>query len=281
MNTSHQLTFEKYLTNIFEKRCHKNASYSLRAFARDLGIPSANLSRALSGTRGFSKNTLKQISTRLSLSEPERHLLETLCEKQFGKSKKLKERAEVKLKQALLYQVKIADEKVSLISDWYHMAILALMDSNSFKSDTKWISEQLNIHEKVVDSAMERLISVGAIKKENNKLISTGNLFVDPRGVPSSAVKEFHHQIIKKADESIDMQGLEDRDISSLVMCFDKSKMKAAKEKIRKFREEFEAEFGPSEKATEQEVYAMGLQFYQITKFKENINIKENSNEKK
>lgn len=87
-----------------------------------------------SGARGFSKDTLKQISTRLALSEPERQLLESLCEKQFGKSKKSKEEAEVKLKQALLYQVKIADEKVSLISDWYHMAILALMDSNSFKS---------------------------------------------------------------------------------------------------------------------------------------------------
>lgn len=281
MNTNHQLTFEKYLTHIFEKRCQKNSSYSLRAFARDLGIPSANLSRAMSGARGFSKVTLKQISTRLALSEQERHLLESLCEKQFGKSKKSKEEADVKLKQALLYQVKIADEKVSLISDWYHMAILALMDLNTFKSDTTWISEQLNIHEKVVDLAIERLTTVGAIKKENGKLISTGNLFVDPRGVPSSAVKEFHHQIIKKADESIDMQGLDDRDIASLVMCFDKSKMKEAKEKIRKFREEFEAEFGPNEKATHQEVYGMGIQFYQITKFKENKNIKENSNENK
>lgn len=281
MNTARQLTFEKYLTHIFEKRCQKNTSYSLRAFARDLGIPSANLSRALSGARGFSKDTLKQISTRLALSEQERQLLESLCEKQFGKSKKSKEEAEVKLKQALLYQVKIANEKVSLISDWYHMAILALMDSNSFKSDIKWIAEQLNIHEKVVEVAIERLVSVGAINKENGKLISTGNLFVDPRGVPSSAVKEFHHQIIKKADESIDMQGLDDRDIASLVMCFDKSKMKAAKEKIRKFREEFEAEFGPNEKASEQEVYAMGIQFYQITKFKENKNIKEISNESK
>ena len=274
MNSSYELTFEKYLTSIFEKRCQRNQSYSLRAFARDLGIPSANLSRAISGSRGFSKITLKQISTRLALSEQERQLLESLCEKQFGKSKKTKIDAEIKLKQVLLYQLKIADEKVSLISDWYHMAILALIDSNSFKSDFKWIGEELNLHEKVVVQAIDRLISVGAIKKENEQFISTGNLFVDPRGIPSAAVKDFHHQIIKKADEAIDMQGLEDRDIASLVMCFDKSKMKAAKEKIRKFREEFETEFGPSDKDQHQEVYAMGIQFYQVTKFKENKNIK-------
>ena len=269
-----QLTFEKYLTTVFEKRCQKNPHYSMRAFARDLGIPSANLSRAMSGARGFSAETLKQVSNRLALNADESMLLKSLCEKQFSKSKKIKEAATIKLKQAFLYQVKVADEKVSLISDWYHMAILALMDSNTFKSDIKWIAEQLNIHEKIAESAIERLISVGAIKKDNDKLISTGNLFIDPQGVPSSAVKDFHHQIIKKADEAIDMQGLDDRDIASLVMCFDKSKMKEAKEEIRKFREHFEAKFGPNENANHQEVYAMGIQFYQVTKFKENKNIK-------
>lgn len=279
MKNETTLTFEKYLNSIFERRYQKNSSYSLRAFARDMGIPSANLSRALNGSRGFSKKTLEQVSKKLELNKEESSLLELLCEKQFSKSTKSKQDAALKLKQALLYQYQIANDKVSLISDWYHMAILAMMDSNHFQSDYTWIASQLGVHAKVAEQAVERLISVGAIRKEQDQLVSTGNLFVDPKGIPSTAVKDFHHQIIKKADEAIELQNLEDRDIASMVLCFDKAKMKAAKEKIRKFREEFDAEFAPTKTDTEQAVYGLGIQFFQITKFNELKNNKEIQNE--
>lgn len=269
------ITFEHFLNTSFEKRCQRNANYSLRAFARDLGVSSSNLSKAMKGVRGFSKATLEHISSRLGLNKEEAQFFISLCEKKFGKSKKSKVEATEKLKQALLYNVKIADDKVALISDWYHMAVLALMDTYDFQSDTKWIADQLLIHEKVAQKAIERLISLGAVKEQDGKYISTGNLYIDPQGIPSSAVKEFHHQIIKKADESIDVQNLENRDIASVVFAFDKDKMKAAKSKIKKFREEFEIEFGPNKNATNQEVYALGIQFFQLTKFKENKN-KEN-----
>ena len=220
----------------------------------------------MGGQRGFSPKTLDSIGKRLSLNNSELALLQALCAKQFSRSKKVKEAAAVQIKSARLYQVHIADKNVGLISDWYHIAILALMDSNEFESDVKWIAERLNIHEKVAEQAIERLIAVGAIQKQNENLISTGNLFVDPKDIPSSAVKEFHHQIIKKANDAIDIQGLDNRDVASLVMCFDKNKMKQAKERIKKFREEFEVEFAPEKKASEQEVYALGIQFFQLSK---------------
>jgi uncharacterized protein (TIGR02147 family) len=189
-----EITFQKYLKTAFEKRCAKNASYSLRAFARDLNVPVANLSKALNGTRGFSEKTLDQISKKLSLSSDENLFLKSLCKKEFSKSKKAKADAIDKLKQAFLYQVQLTDEKVSLVSDWYHLAIMALIDTRDFNSDHNWIAERLGLHKKVVDQAIERLLAIEALKIENDSYISTGHFFVDPKGIPSRAVREFHHQ---------------------------------------------------------------------------------------
>lgn len=264
-----QITFEKFLTASFEKRTKKNPSYSLRAFARDIGVTSSNLSKAMNGSRGFSKETLQIISQRLALNHEEAHLFKSLCESKFAKSKKARSEAAEKLKQALLYNIKIADDKVALISDWHHMAILALMCASDFKSDIGWISDRLLIHEKVTQQAIERLISLGMVQNVQGQFKTTGNLFIDPKGIPSSAVKEFHHQIIEKADHAIDMQGLDDRDIASIVFSFNKSRMAEAKAKIKKFREEFAIEFGPREGDSNQEVYALAVQFFQISKSKE------------
>lgn len=66
-------------------------------------------------------------------------------------------------------------------------------------------------------------------------------------------------------NEAIEMQSLDNRDVNTVIFCFDVSKMQQAKKKIKKFREEFEIEFGPNKQATDQEIYGLGIQFFQIT----------------
>ena len=274
MEKNSEMTFQRYLSNAFEKRCLKNPSYSLRAFARDLGVPPTNLSNALNGTRGFSEKTLDQMSKKLSLNSEEAQLLKALSQREFSKSKKIKSEAIEKIKSALLYQLKLADEKLSLISDWYHLAIMALTETKDFHSDHAWIAERLGLHIKIVDQAMERLLAVGALKKENGHYISIGNFFIDPKGIPSRSVRDFHHQILQKADEALEMQDLENRDFSSVLFNLDKSKMTQAKNKLKKFREEFIQEFSADEttSAKNQEVYSMAFQLFQITKIRNNLN---------
>lgn len=274
MAKQREITFQKYLKNAFEKRCLKNPSYSLRAFARDLDVPAANLSNALNGTRGFSQETIEKISRKLSLSYEETQFLKSLCLKDFSKSKKNKEDAVQKIKEAFLYQVQLSDQKVNLISDWYHLAIMALLDTKDFDSDHEWIAERLGLHRKVIDQAIERLISIDAIKKVNGLYQTTGHFFVDPKDIPSRAVREFHRQILAKADEALEMQDVQNREFATVLMNLDKNKLKAAKEKIKKFREEFVEEFTPDKESAvqHQEVYSISLQLFQITKNRNDLN---------
>lgn len=49
----------------------RNPSYSLRAFARDIGIGSGRLSELLSGKRRFTPRSIERISRALKLSQEE------------------------------------------------------------------------------------------------------------------------------------------------------------------------------------------------------------------
>lgn len=261
-----ELSFSRYISQQFEMRSKRNPQYSLRAFARDMHISAGNLSKAMNGKRGFSKATLEMIAKRLELNAEEKNLLISLCEKSFAKSKSTKEKAQDRLKQVLKNQSQIALDKVSLIADWYHMGILALADCANFQSKLYWIAGRLGLHEKVALQAIERLLLLKALTKKGDQIRPTGALFIDPKGIPSAAVREFHHQVLKKADLALEEQGIAERDFSSVFFSFDTSKMEAAREKIKKFRHEFESEFGSAEQSTSDEVYCMGLQLFKITK---------------
>lgn len=64
-------TAADYLITIFNERKEKNPRYSLRAFARSLGVSSGQLSEILSGKRPLSHKLARRISIALALTEEE------------------------------------------------------------------------------------------------------------------------------------------------------------------------------------------------------------------
>ena len=61
--------YQKYLKDEFERRKQRNSSYSLRAYARDLELPSSKLSQYLTGDCGISGKKAGEIARKLVLSE--------------------------------------------------------------------------------------------------------------------------------------------------------------------------------------------------------------------
>lgn len=71
-----------YLISIFNERKDKNPRYSLRAFARSLGVSSGQLSEILSGKRPLSHKLARRISIALALTEDESQKLIQLVSQQ-------------------------------------------------------------------------------------------------------------------------------------------------------------------------------------------------------
>jgi len=95
-------SYRAWLTLILKEKKSTNARYSLRAFARDLGLPPAHLSQVLKNNGGISPRVAKQITQRLAMSESETEWFCLLVRAEDSRSKKDRIEAQQKMNQLLL-----------------------------------------------------------------------------------------------------------------------------------------------------------------------------------
>src|SRR5689334_9211079 len=90
-------TISALLQREYESRCARNSRYSLRAFARDVGLSPGGLSQVLRGRMGLSEKTASRIAERLGWSRPEQIHFRDLTISQYSKNRQQRELARVRL----------------------------------------------------------------------------------------------------------------------------------------------------------------------------------------
>ena len=116
--SSESQDFRQLLQAELVRRCNKNASYSLRAYAKSLGMSHATLSSILSGKRPLTKKAIIKISASLNLNKETIDLyLSRLNSNGDGTAKFLNSK---------IQHQQMALDTFAAISDWYHDAILEL-----------------------------------------------------------------------------------------------------------------------------------------------------------
>ena len=235
------------LKNEFAARAKKNPAYSMRAFAKSLEIDSSTLSSLLSGKRPLSYKTAKKLLDKLDVKSLEKKDL-------LFKMNNNENQVAYKF---------IEDDELEIISDWEHYAILSLMETVSFQSSVKFISQKLHIPTAVVMAALSRLEKVGLIRKVQDQYKICQEATVTSQDVPSVALRKAHKQYLEKAIYSLENHSVIDRDISGITIAIQKSKLPQAKKIIQDFRKSL-AELLESGK--KDEVYRLNIQLYPLKK---------------
>jgi uncharacterized protein (TIGR02147 family) len=254
----------KLLGDALEERCKRNPKYSLRAFARDLGVPAPRLSRWLKGEDGLSRTSAQQLAKRLGLSTAETESFVVAMESKYARAKKIRDNAKAKLLAISGQYASLDVEAFKVIADWYNLAVLSLVETNTFKPDATWISKRLGISVYEAKGALQRLTDLEMIESHEGSIRPTGVFFANPTGIPSQSVRSFHTQILEKAKIALQFQSTDQRDHSALILAVDGDEIEEAKLFIKKFREEFEFRFCRSD-SNKNEVYALGVQFFSLT----------------
>ncbi len=234
-----QLEFRIRLQDEFSRRCRVNSRYSIRAFAKLLKLDSSALSQILCGKRRVSEKFMAKIDKILG------HYPQ-----------------DSQLRLNNLYTFVEADV-FSIISDWYHFAILDLTLLKNFKSDVKWIASQLSITVSEAQIAIERLKRAGMLVEKKSKLIKAKSHYNNFVGASSSAHKEYQRQLIQKALQSVDMTPPELKDITAITIAGNSKKIAAVSERITKFRREI-CNF--MEDGQGDAVFHLTVQLYPVTK---------------
>ena len=157
-------------------------------------------------------------------------------------------------------------EIFSIISDWYHYAILEIINLDSFQNDISWIAKKLNLNEEVVSKAIQNLLSAKLlyITPQNEIKATDSFLAVKQYNFSSVAMRKRQKQIMQLNMIKIDSLDISNRDHSSITLTLDKDLLPEIKEKIKEFRRTL-ANFIVKNTKNCDEVYELQLSLIPLT----------------
>lgn len=218
-------------------RTSRNPKYSLRAFARALGLEATVISQILNKKRTPSFRTAQRIVEGLGLAPDEQQLFyASLAAVQ--NDRKL-ERLNPFFRTVVQTQKAPQDLSIDvfrIISDWYHIAILELTFVDGFQSDPAWIAKEIGITELEAKLAIERLLKLNLLTYENKKLAKTNeSLSTADKHVTTPALRAHQKQLLEKAMFSLENDPIETRNMSGMAMAIDPKNIPKAKQMLAEY----------------------------------------------
>jgi uncharacterized protein (TIGR02147 family) len=258
-----QMKYIKILTDYQKSKKEMNPSFSMRSFARFIKCSPSVLSLILNGKRPLTTSKAIEFVSKLNLKADEMNdLMEAVTKDEFYRLNET-ERKERSLDKVLNYQ-QLKLDHFKVIHDWYHFGILNLCLLKDFKMGNSSIADSLEITINEAEEAINRLVRLGLLIEKDGRLVRTEKSLETPSDTPSSAIRSFHKQNIKRAEIALEEVEIGQRDITSIMMPVDKSKLVEAKKMIKNFRKEL-ALFLKSGENKEQ-VYSLNIQLFPQSK---------------
>jgi uncharacterized protein (TIGR02147 family) len=248
----------KVLSEELDRRAVRNGSYSLRAFARDLGVSAATLSNILGGKQSLSKTLAEKISHELSLPESSRDLFLQFAEFSGSRSPSERSTARTNLKILLRSRKSNLDlDAFAIIQNPWHFAVLESLKLKTINGDPEKISKFLRLELDEVLQLLSRLESVGLVRKNKKIFEPTGTATHTFPAAANHAVQNFHAAVLSLGIASM-KEKFESRTFVSLVTACSSADMESIERKLTDFLKnlEFEIESSKSEK---DDIYALGL----------------------
>jgi uncharacterized protein (TIGR02147 family) len=243
------------LSDELRRRAHANPRYSLRSFARHLNLSPGALSEILRGQRDLSLKSVPNVAKAFGLNAVEGlHLL------QLAQSAKAP--PETSLGPAPVPRQALNENVFSLVSEWYHFAILNLFDCEALQWKAAWISARLGISRIQAQMAMDLLLRVGLVERQKGRYFAKNSEVVSPANVPSTAVRNYHRQILEKAILALETQNLQERDFGGCGFAIDITQLPALKKELSDFQDRLLAKYAKGKKT---EVYFLEMALFKLT----------------
>lgn len=251
-----------------QERLKANPRYSMRSFARSLNIHAAELSLVLRGERSLSYKSSQKVIKNLNLSPgQQKYFIELL---QFEKNGlNLLEADPTPIEKN---QNKLSPERFQKISKWYHFAILNLMTSQDFIWSPAHIAKRLSISQVEAGFAMQDLCAAGLVKIETSSKSRTKNMsakvVVVKTEIPSSVIKNYHKEILEKAQMALHEIPMEFREYQSIGLNCNLSDLPKIKKAIDQFTEEL---IEKCHRHRGEEVYQLQISLFPLTALKKDL----------
>lgn len=235
----------------------KNPLYSLRSFAKKVGLPASALSEIMNGKRRLSREKARGVLNRLCV-DPD---LSARILGGFPEKMKYNRRSR---DEAVRY-TRLDMDHFRVVSDWHHFAILSLSETEGYRHDPKWIARRLGIRAGEASLALDRLERLGMLERDEKtgKVIQTGVSYATSDDVADLSLRKAHAQNLELARRSLEGDAVDERDFTAITMAIDPEMLPLAKKMIREFRDRLCATL---ESGAKKEVHKFCMQLIPLTK---------------
>lgn len=246
----------------FSIKQRNNPHYSLRAYARDIGIHPATLSQIIKGNRPLPQKDSQSVAQRLGLGPVEKNLfIESL-----SRNKSTLDQIRIN---PIDDRLILDDSYYKIIAEWEHYALLELFNLKDFEGTKEDVARRLDLTMNRTEVIINNLVICKLLEiDEKGRLAKVHSDVRTTEDITSQALRESHKETLDMGKVKLEEIATEMRDFSSSTLALDLNKLPEAKIIIREFRQKMAALLEEGEKT---EVYQLAIQFYPLTAVKEKM----------
>ncbi|MDO9399316.1 MAG: DUF4423 domain-containing protein [bacterium] len=255
-----------YLSKIkeeFSRKQRANEHYSLRAYARDLGVHPSTLSQVMKGNRPLPLKDSASVVKNLKLGPKDK----TLFMESLYRRKTSIDDIEIS---SLDERFMLDESYYKALAEWEHFAVLELYEIVDFQANIAEISKKLKITPNRAEVVVNNLLTCGLLKRNDMGELKRAHASVrTTEDVKCQAMQESHKETLMMGINKLEEIEVEFRDFSSTTVAIDLEKLTEAKTIIREFRQKMEGLFRDGNKT---DLYQLAIQFFPLTDSKNELN---------
>ncbi len=237
----------------------------MRAFARDLGLTPQHLSYIIRGKSGISYEKAQKIIDKFSLNKGAQKKFLLTVSSSFDRSPLARKFAGEKLKNVASTDSEqlVANENLSLISEWYYLPILLIFDIKD-NADVSFISQKIGLSQSTVRTVLNKLVRAGLLAKHGTMYKKTSSHQALHDDKSNVYIKKLYLEMLKLSAKTIEMDE-KLRSFSCILSTISKDEISFAVDQINDFRKRLGRQISERAKKTDR-VYALSIQFFPVTK---------------
>lgn len=224
--------FAEILNDEFKKRNRRNPRYSVRAFARDLGISQSNASLLIRGRSGLSRVKAQTLGEKLGFKGEDLLYFVDLSVSECSKHSETRKEAALRLRQYNSRFNTIGIELARAISSWQTLVTIELFQIYQKKTSVEMISKALQMSDLKVRSILRNLRHLNILK--GHKILT--DFMALPDGAADAEIYRFHIEMLQKAASVVYDPKVKEKNISTAVIRMRKSDFDWAVKEFRQFR---------------------------------------------
>jgi uncharacterized protein (TIGR02147 family) len=264
------IDFRLFLADYYRWQKAHTRGFSHRSMAAALGFTSPNfLKLVMDGDRNIGKDRLQSVAQGLGLNKQEIEYFSYLVF--FGQAKTnvdknyffslvagLRSRKNV---------AKVGANQYEYFGEWYHPVVRELVRDKPEPIDCESISRYLGTRVSAgrIRKSVNLLVRLGLIELNSESVyVQTSPLVNTENELNTFAIRKYHKEVLKLAQDSIDANSSEAREVSHLTVTISPKGFRAIKHRLQQLREELLQLVAGDEGA--KDVFHVNFQLYPVAK---------------